>query len=163
MSPRASVGKPPRRARAARQLCHTDIYTLEGSDPEGLFPSILGHEAGAIVESVGEGGLSVKPGDRVVPGYTPLDALAHHYVATRFVVKHAKAPLTMQWIGCEVEAETARLYFEFPLPADLTAVTLRNGVFFELAPAQINRVLVRRGKKARTLRFRAEDAAEPLV
>lgn len=92
-----------------------------------------------------------------------VDALAHHYVATRFVVKHAKAPLTMQWIGCEVEAETARLYFEFPLPADLTAVTLRNGVFFELAPAQINRVLVRRGKKARTLRFRAEDAAEPLV
>ena len=39
----------------ANALCHTDIYTLEGSDPEGLFPSILGHEAGAIVESVGEG------------------------------------------------------------------------------------------------------------
>jgi S-(hydroxymethyl)glutathione dehydrogenase/alcohol dehydrogenase len=37
-------------------LCHTDIYTLEGHDPEGLFPSILGHEAGCIVESVGEGG-----------------------------------------------------------------------------------------------------------
>ena len=35
----------------ANALCHTDIYTLEGSDPEGLFPSILGHEAGAIVES----------------------------------------------------------------------------------------------------------------
>ena len=34
----------------ANALCHTDIYTLEGSDPEGLFPSILGHEAGAIVE-----------------------------------------------------------------------------------------------------------------
>lgn len=33
-------------------LCHTDIYTLEGSDPEGVFPSILGHEAGAVVESV---------------------------------------------------------------------------------------------------------------
>merc|ERR1719213_1034674 len=52
-------------------LCHTDIYTLSGADPEGLFPSILGHEAGAIVESVGEGVLSVKPGDHVVPGYTP--------------------------------------------------------------------------------------------
>ena len=39
----------------ANALCHTDIYTLDGSDPEGLFPSILGHEAGAIVESVGEG------------------------------------------------------------------------------------------------------------
>ena len=52
-------------------LCHTDIYTLGGSDPEGLFPSILGHEAGAIVESVGEGVTSVKPGDAVIPCYTP--------------------------------------------------------------------------------------------
>lgn len=52
-------------------LCHTDIYTLSGADPEGLFPCILGHEAGAIVESVGEGVTSVKPGDKVVPGYTP--------------------------------------------------------------------------------------------
>ena len=52
-------------------LCHTDIYTLEGSDPEGMFPSILGHEAGAVVESVGEGVLSVKPGDKVIPCYTP--------------------------------------------------------------------------------------------
>ena len=56
---------------AANALCHTDIYTLEGSDPEGLFPSILGHEAGAIVESVGEGVTSVKPGDAVIPCYTP--------------------------------------------------------------------------------------------
>ncbi|CAE8587091.1 unnamed protein product [Polarella glacialis] len=52
-------------------LCHTDIYTLSGADPEGLFPSILGHEAGAVVESVGEGVTSVKPGDHIVPGYTP--------------------------------------------------------------------------------------------
>lgn len=52
-------------------LCHTDIYTLSGSDPEGLFPSILGHEAAAIVESVGEGVTSVSVGDTVVPGYTP--------------------------------------------------------------------------------------------
>lgn len=52
----------------ANALCHTDLYTLEGSDPEGLFPSILGHEAGAIVESVGPGVTSVKVGDHVVPG-----------------------------------------------------------------------------------------------
>jgi len=52
-------------------LCHTDIYTLEGSDPEGKFPSILGHEAGAVVESVGEGVTSVKPGDKIIPCYTP--------------------------------------------------------------------------------------------
>lgn len=52
-------------------LCHTDIYTLEGSDPEGKFPCILGHEAGAVVESVGEGVTSVKPGDKCIPCYTP--------------------------------------------------------------------------------------------
>lgn len=52
-------------------LCHTDVYTLDGLDPEGLFPCILGHEAGCIVESVGEGVLSVKPGDKVIPCYTP--------------------------------------------------------------------------------------------
>eukprot|EP00536_Pseudo-nitzschia_multiseries_P007473 jgi/Psemu1/66045/estExt_Genemark1.C_1770007 len=52
-------------------LCHTDIYTLDGHDPEGLFPCILGHEAGCIVESVGEGVTSVRPGDHVIPCYTP--------------------------------------------------------------------------------------------
>jgi len=50
-------------------LCHTDAYTLEGSDPEGLFPSILGHEAAGIVESVGEGVTEFKPGDHVIPCY----------------------------------------------------------------------------------------------
>eukprot|EP00913_Durusdinium_trenchii_P012008 g11281.t1 len=52
-------------------LCHTDIYTLSGQDPEGLFPSILGHEAGTVVESVGEGVTGLKPGDKVIPCYTP--------------------------------------------------------------------------------------------
>ncbi|KAL3905497.1 MAG: hypothetical protein SGILL_009655 [Bacillariaceae sp.] len=46
----------------ANALCHTDIYTLDGHDPEGLFPCILGHEAGCVVESVGENVTSVKPG-----------------------------------------------------------------------------------------------------
>lgn len=50
-------------------LCHTDAYTLSGQDPEGLFPSILGHEAAGIVESVGPGVTSVKPGDKVIPCY----------------------------------------------------------------------------------------------
>ncbi|QDZ20767.1 alcohol dehydrogenase [Chloropicon primus] len=50
-------------------LCHTDAYTLGGEDPEGLFPSILGHEAAGIVESVGDGVTSVKPGDHVIPCY----------------------------------------------------------------------------------------------
>jgi S-(hydroxymethyl)glutathione dehydrogenase/alcohol dehydrogenase len=52
-------------------VCHTDIYTLDGLDPEGLFPCILGHEAGCVVESVGEGVTSVKVGDHVIPAYTP--------------------------------------------------------------------------------------------
>eukprot|EP00045_Choanoeca_perplexa_P015732 m.202537 g.202537 ORF g.202537 m.202537 type:complete len:106 (+) comp17064_c0_seq41:693-1010(+) len=52
-------------------LCHTDVYTLDGHDPEGKFPCILGHEARCIVESVGEGVTSVKPGDKVIPCYTP--------------------------------------------------------------------------------------------
>ncbi|CAB9499457.1 Alcohol dehydrogenase class-3 [Seminavis robusta] len=55
----------------ANALCHTDIYTLDGQDPEGLFPCILGHEAGCIVESVGQGVTSVKVGDKVIPCYTP--------------------------------------------------------------------------------------------
>lgn len=55
----------------ATALCHTDVYTLSGQDPEGKFPCILGHEGAGIVESVGEGVLSVKPGDHVVPLYTP--------------------------------------------------------------------------------------------
>jgi len=55
----------------ANALCHTDIYTLDGHDPEGLFPCVLGHEAAAVVESIGAGVTSVKPGDVVIPCYTP--------------------------------------------------------------------------------------------
>lgn len=50
-------------------LCHTDAYTLDGLDPEGLFPCILGHEAAGVVESVGEGVTSVSVGDHVIPCY----------------------------------------------------------------------------------------------
>lgn len=52
-------------------VCHTDAYTLSGKDPEGAFPSVLGHEGAGIVESVGEGVTNVKPGDHVVALYTP--------------------------------------------------------------------------------------------
>ena len=53
----------------ANALCHTDIYTLDGFDSEGKFPCILGHEATAIVESIGEGVTSVAVGDTVIPCY----------------------------------------------------------------------------------------------
>lgn len=55
----------------ATGVCHTDAYTLGGFDSEGVFPVILGHEGGGIVESVGEGVTSVKPGDHVLPLYIP--------------------------------------------------------------------------------------------
>ena len=55
----------------ATGVCHTDAYTLSGADPEGLFPAILGHEGGGVVEEVGAGVTSVEVGDHVIPLYTP--------------------------------------------------------------------------------------------
>ncbi len=55
----------------ATGICHTDQYTLSGRDPEGLFPAILGHEGAGIVREVGAGVTSLKPGDHVIPLYTP--------------------------------------------------------------------------------------------
>ena len=55
----------------ATGICHTDAYTLSGADPEGLFPAILGHEGAGIVREVGAGVSTLKPGDHVIPLYTP--------------------------------------------------------------------------------------------
>jgi S-(hydroxymethyl)glutathione dehydrogenase/alcohol dehydrogenase len=56
---------------AATGVCHTDAYTLSGRDPEGLFPSVLGHEGAGVIEEVGPGVTSVRPGDHVIPLYVP--------------------------------------------------------------------------------------------
>src|SRR5580658_1214216 len=55
----------------ATGICHTDEFTLSGADPEGLFPSILGHEGAGIVVDVGPGVTSLQKGDHVIPLYTP--------------------------------------------------------------------------------------------
>lgn len=55
----------------ATGICHTDAFTLSGDDPEGMFPVVLGHEGAGIVQEVGGGVTSVKPGDHVIPLYTP--------------------------------------------------------------------------------------------
>ncbi len=55
----------------ATGVCPTDAFTLSGEDPEGLFPAVLGHEGGAVVEEVGEGVTSLAVGDHVIPLYTP--------------------------------------------------------------------------------------------
>lgn len=68
--------EPPRHGEVRVRIistgvCHTDAYTLNGLDPEGRFPVILGHEGAGVVESVGPGVTSVQPGDHVIPLYTP--------------------------------------------------------------------------------------------
>src|SRR5690242_14741784 len=55
----------------ATGICHTDEYTLSGADPEGIFPSILGHEGAGVIVETGPGVSSLRKGDHVIPLYTP--------------------------------------------------------------------------------------------
>ena len=55
----------------ATGICHTDEFTLSGADPEGLFPTILGHEGAGVVVEVGAGVTSLRAGDHVIPLYAP--------------------------------------------------------------------------------------------
>ena len=55
----------------ATGVCHTDAFTLSGADPEGLFPSVLGHEGAGVVVDTGPGVTSISTGDHVIPLYTP--------------------------------------------------------------------------------------------
>ena len=55
----------------ATGVCHTDAFTLSGEDPEGIFPAVLGHEGGSIVEEIGPDVVEINIGDHVIPLYTP--------------------------------------------------------------------------------------------
>ena len=55
----------------ATGVCHTDAFTLSGNDPEGIFPAVLGHEGGGVVEEIGAGVTHLAVGDHVIPLYTP--------------------------------------------------------------------------------------------
>src|SRR3954470_6576219 len=66
--PRAGEGLVEIRATG---ICHTDAYTLDGFDSEGLFPSVLGHEGAGVVVEIGAGVTSLAVGDHVIPLYTP--------------------------------------------------------------------------------------------
>src|SRR5580700_7819645 len=55
----------------ATGICHTDAYTLSGADPEGLFPSIMGHEGAGVVVETGPNVTTLRAGDHVIPLYTP--------------------------------------------------------------------------------------------
>ncbi len=71
-----SIWKVPAQARSlveikATGVCHTDAYTLSGADPEGLFPSIMGHEGAGVVVETGPNVTTLQPGDHVIPLYTP--------------------------------------------------------------------------------------------
>jgi len=68
--PTIRTNHPPSFILLTTLLSRSDAYTLSGKDPEGAFPSILGHEGGGIVESIGEGVKNVKVGDHVIPLYT---------------------------------------------------------------------------------------------
>ena len=74
----------------ANAICHTDLYTLEGSDPEGLFPSILGHEAGGVVESVGDGVTSVA---KALEAAAPMGRDPTRVITVRTVRAKARGPI----------------------------------------------------------------------
>lgn len=89
--------------------------------------------------------------------------LVRKYLRERFIVRGPDGPVALAWVGSEIELESAWLYFEYETPGAARDYSLYCGVFFDIAPAQVNRVLVRRGKTKRTLRFRSGDPARPLA
>ncbi len=91
-----------------------------------------------------------------------VDALAKAYVSERFVVRSGSKRIEPTWIGAEIEDDTAHLYFEFVLRAGAKDVTLHDAIFFDIAPAQVNRVHVSRGTTTRTLLFRPMDPPRSL-
>ncbi|MEM7154060.1 MAG: DUF6702 family protein [Myxococcota bacterium] len=86
-----------------------------------------------------------------------ISALIRAYLRKHFTVRGPDGLVPMKWVGSEVEVETAWLYFEYETPGSAKGYALYSGVFFDIAPAQVNRVLVHHGTASRTLRFRPGD------
>jgi S-(hydroxymethyl)glutathione dehydrogenase/alcohol dehydrogenase len=98
----------------ATGVCHTDAFTLSGADPEGIFPSILGHEGAGVVEEVGPGVTTLKPGDHVIPLYTAEYGTSrfsiggktiHHYMGTSTFSEYTVVP----------EISLAKIHIDAPL------------------------------------------------
>src|ERR671924_1294093 len=68
---------------AACGICHTDLYTASGADPSGYAPTVLGHEGAGVVERIGEGVESVRPGDHVVTLFSPQCRQCEHCLDPR--------------------------------------------------------------------------------
>lgn len=88
----------------ASGVCHTDAFTLSGEDPEGVFPCILGHEGGGIVEEVGSNVSTVKPGDSVIPLYIPECRKCSHCLSGK--TNLCTALNDTEWIGLMPDGTT---------------------------------------------------------
>ncbi|MEM9457444.1 MAG: DUF6702 family protein [Myxococcota bacterium] len=97
-----------------------------------------------------------------IDGGDAISPLIRAYLQKHFTLRGPNGPIPMVWVGSEIELEAAWLYFEYEIPGSPLHYMLYSGVFFDIAPAQVNRVLVRQGKKTRTLRFRPGDRPQRL-
>ena len=90
----------------ATGICHTDAFTLSGGDPEGLFPTILGHEGAGVVVEVGPGVTSLQAGDHVI-------------VESRKVGDHRRTGEVVEVLKAPERVTVRRASFGWALPAPM--------------------------------------------
>jgi len=116
----------------ATGVCHTDAFTLSGDDPEGAFPAILGHEGAGIVREVGAGVTSLKPGDHVIPLYTPecreCNFCLHPKTNLCQAIRREDAPFDkVCYIGCGVTTGVGAVVFKAQVKPGSTVVVFGLG------------------------------------